>query len=143
MNNRLSILLTTLFSILVLVSCGKDDEKKDTEAPSAVISSPEDNMLYFRGNTLYLNATFSDNEELSECTVYLTQNLKAAMGWDQLWTPDEVTFPLSGTSYEIVDQFLFEPTIPSAIMATDYMVKVVVSDKALNFTTIEIPISIK
>ncbi|WP_068474449.1 DUF4625 domain-containing protein [Saccharicrinis aurantiacus] len=143
MNYKLSTLLTALFSILVLVSCGKDDEKKDEQAPSAIITSPENNALYLRGNTLYLNATFTDNEALNECTVYLTQNLKSAMGWDELWTPDEVTFPLSGTTDEIVDQFLFEATIPSDIMSTDYMVKVVVSDKALNFTTIEIPISIK
>lgn len=143
MNNRLTILLSTLFSVLVLISCGKDDDNKDIEDPTVQITSPVEDAIYLRGNTLYLNASFTDNEELQKCTVELTQNLKSTKGWDQLWQPEPVTFALSGKSDEIVDQYLFQSTIPSNIMSTDYMVRVIVSDRALNFTTVEIPISIK
>lgn len=123
-----------------VASCKKDDDEGDVVAPTATILSPIENDTYLRGNTLYLNAEFSDDVELMECRVFLTEALK---GWDETWIPEELIFPLSGTNDAIADQFLFENAIPSNIKSTNYILVVLVVDHALNYTRYELPIEIK
>ncbi|WP_282037005.1 Ig-like domain-containing protein [Saccharicrinis aurantiacus] len=143
MNIRVTVFLNLIFLSLVFASCGKD-EVEDTEAPTASISSPVENRVYPMSSTLFLSATFEDNKELKEVTCSLrkvSESNKSTMGWDEVWNPTPVTFPLSGTNDAIESQWLFEETIPS-IMIGDYVVVVTVSDHSKNFTTYEIPITI-
>ena len=138
--NRKLMLLA--MSLLLFVACDKD-EITDTTAPVAIVTAPQA-QTYYRGNTLMFSATFTDDTELKECTVYLTQQQsKNTRGWDDPYNPDAVTFPLSGKEDAINDQYLFETSIPFDIMASDYYVVVVTSDQSHNFSTIQIPIHIK
>ncbi len=126
----------------LMLACEKD-ENEDTTPPVADVALPTDNTLYYRGNTLMFTGYFSDDVELKECTFYLAQGLKAARGWDSPWQPDAQTFQLSGTEDTLVEQYLFELMIPSDIMSGDYVLTILTVDKALNYCTTEIPISIK
>lgn len=135
-------LLALVFLLPYLTSCQKD-ETEDTTPPEAIISLPTDNTVYYRGNTLMFTGHFTDDIELKECTFYLAQGLKATRGWDEPWEPDPQTFPLSGKEDSLVEQHLFQLTIPGDIMAGNYILRVLTVDMTLNYSTTEIPITIK
>ncbi|TLX78382.1 DUF4625 domain-containing protein [Labilibacter sediminis] len=123
----------------IIFSC-KKDETEDTTSPTAKIILPEVNTEYLRGSTLMFSATFSDDIQLKECTVYITEGLK---GWDDPWNPEEETFPLSGTQDEISNQYLFATTIPNSIKSSNYILVILVVDQALNYSRYEVPIKIR
>lgn len=136
-------LIVLAMSLLLLEACGKDDIA-DTTAPEAFIETPVANTKYYRGNTLYFNASFTDDTALNECAVYLTsQQSKNTKGWDSPWNPDDHIFKLSGKEDAITDQYLFETTIPFNIMSGDYILVIVTSDQSLNYSQTEIPIYIQ
>jgi hypothetical protein len=131
-----------MFLLPLLAACDKD-KLEDTTPPEAVVSLPTDNTIYIRGNTLMFTGEFTDDVELKECTFYLSQGLKASRGWDDPWEPSPQTFPLSGKEDTLVEQYLFELAIPADIKSGDYILSILTVDKALNYSTIEIPIMIK
>ncbi|TRX71803.1 DUF4625 domain-containing protein [Carboxylicivirga sp. M1479] len=135
-------LIVCLFLMPIWLACQKD-EVEDTTPPVARVELPTNNTMYYRGNTLMFTGYFTDDVELKECTFYLSQGLKAARGWDEVWEPDAQTFPLSGLEDELIEQYLFELMIPNEIKSGDYVLKVLTVDKALNYSTTEIPIQIK
>nr|WP_319399743.1 DUF4625 domain-containing protein [uncultured Carboxylicivirga sp.] len=136
-------LIVLAMGLLLLEACGKEDIA-DTTAPEAFITAPVANTKYYRGNTLYLNAVFTDDTALKECAVYLTpQQSKNAKGWDSPWKPDDHIFPLSGKEDKLENKYLFEPTIPLNIMSGEYKLVIVTSDQSLNYSQTEIPIYIQ
>jgi len=140
MKNKLLIVL--VFLIPLIAACEKE-EVKDLVPPEANVSLPTNNTTYYRGNTLMFTGSFTDDVALKECTFYLSPGLKATRGWDDPWQPNAQTFPLSGKSDELIEQHLFELTIPNDIMSGNYVLKVLAVDQALNYSTTEIPIEIK
>ncbi|MCU7549565.1 Ig-like domain-containing protein [Chitinophagaceae bacterium LB-8] len=63
------ILLSLL--ILCIVSCSKN---KDEEAPVITISSPTNNQSFAAGQTVNVSATVTDNVELHEVHLFVTNN---------------------------------------------------------------------
>lgn len=135
-------LIVFILLLPLLLACEKD-ENDDTTPPVASVSLPTANTMYYRGNTLMFTGSFSDDTALKECTFYLSQPLKATRGWDEPWQPDAQTFPLSGKEDSLIEQHLFGLTIPIDIQSGDYILRVLCVDKALNYSTTEIPVTIK
>ncbi len=129
--------------LILFMACDKEESTQDVIPPSSEIIMPQTQTTYYRGNTLMFTANFKDDIALKECTVYLSEQLKATRGWDDPWNPDPVTFPLAGTDDAISDQFLFETNIPLEMKSGDYLLVVLTVDQALNFSRTEIPITIE
>lgn len=111
------LLLTCLFACKK-----KEDEGPDTTKPQVTVSEPTEGQQYNEGSILELTATFSDNRALKECVAKLVRTgdapsnvqLKSATGIDDPWEPLNDTIPLSGTSDDVSNRALFEPSIPAS-----------------------------
>jgi len=135
-----SRILVVLLVGLVFGSCSKDDPT-DTMAPTAVISSPQENTTFLRGQSLVCNAIFEDNVELSHVEVSIS-NVSNLKGYDTPWVASE-TIELAGQKQELASYVLFNEAIPVEIMSGNYMLEFMVVDKSLNYTNYEINISIE
>lgn len=126
------------FGLLVVMVIGlfagacSDDAPSDTEAPSAVFTSPVAETVYQRGQSIIVNASFEDNMELSHVEVSISEavNLK---GWDDAWEATE-TFELTGKSQSFSSYELFGEAIPMDIKSGSYNLSFLVVDKKLNYT---------
>lgn len=124
---------------LFVAGCSKDDSV-DTIAPTALINSPVEEMVYQRGQSIVLNATFEDNVALSHADVSISS--VALKGWNTPWEAIE-TFEFSGKSQQLSAYELFGEPIPVDIMSGAYRLEILVVDKELNYTRYDIAITIE
>jgi hypothetical protein len=120
-------LLNSLVIGLLLVTClfackKKKDDGPDTTKPQVTVDEPTAGQQYSEGSILKLTASFSDDRALKECVAKLvrtgdapgTVELKSATGIDDPWEPVNDTIPLNGTSDDVANRALFEPSIPAS-----------------------------
>jgi hypothetical protein len=136
---KLMIVLWGIFVTGSFIACS-EEETTEPALPTAVVETPVDGQVFMRGSTLMLTADFTAEAGLKECTVYLKE-ASQLKGWDDPWTPEQ-TIPLDGKNQRIENQYLFEPSIPTDIKSTDYILVVLVVDSNLEYATYEIPITI-
>jgi len=130
------ILLVAVF----LSGCSKD-EPKDTMSPVAVLSSPQEGTIYQRGQSLILSGTITDDKELSHIEVSIA-TLKSSSGYNDPWISEE-KIALSGREMNINSYALLEQAIPFNIMSGSYTINLIVVDKALNYSSYPIAITIQ
>lgn len=130
------VLLVAVF----LSGCSKD-EPKDSMSPLAVFSSPMEGAVYQRGQSLILSGTITDDKELSHIDVSIA-TLKSSSGYNDPWISEE-KIALSGREKNINSYALFEQAIPFDIMSGNYTINILVVDKALNYSSYPIAITIQ
>ena len=134
-------LIVSLIALLSF-SCGDDGkEDVDTTKPEVTIQTPSENDEYAVGETISLTATFTDNVELKNCTVSISQI--QGNGDGSPWKPSSMNITLSGKSQSVNNQTLFGGAIPNCQAGT-YKIKIEVSDNAdvPNITVKEVIIEI-
>lgn len=129
----LPILSVTLLFSVVLTSC-KKDEVDNTAPVISSVSEPLDNDTLFTGNELHVEATITDNVELSQLKIDIhsagghSHGKVAASGyWEKI-----VILSLTGTSQTIHEHI----EIPADIAAGAYHVIFTAVDKSGNSSEI-------
>ena len=74
--NKFLTICTAALCIGCIVSCNKDDDKKDTEKPAFdnTNSTPKDGDKFAPGDTIYFHQSFTDNEELGSFNIEIHNN---------------------------------------------------------------------
>lgn len=124
---------TILIGLMVVtaMSCSKDE---DRTSPVADITTPANGAHFYRGENIFLNAIFTDDESgLKECSIGLV-SLKALKGWDDPWMPEVETIALSGLEKEVSDHIIFNAAIPMDIMSGSYVLNFKVVDAEGNLS---------
>ncbi|WP_430813520.1 DUF4625 domain-containing protein [Carboxylicivirga sp. RSCT41] len=126
--------------LLSFASCSKDEPADNTQ-PTAVILTPLEQDEFIRGQSLIFNGVFEDDRKLSHVEISIAEN-SSLKGFDTPWEATEV-IELMGKSTEINGYELFDGEIPADIMSGNYSLKVLVVDKALNFSSYNVGIVIE
>ena len=99
-----------LFLILIVafVACSKDSNEKDNELPVVTINSPDNNQVFNAGATVIISGSVTDNKEIAEVHVHISNNTTGALIVDIHRYPGTGSFPLnesfqtqSGINYKI------------------------------------------
>jgi hypothetical protein len=151
MIKKITKTLALSFLLFGVFACGSDSEGPDKEGPSVDITTPNETETYKRGSALPLNAKFTDNKELSKCTItitYVENSSKAAQlkGIGTPWSategdPEVITFTEKKEEVVTRDMLFGEP-IEAACLGGDYKLTFVMTDAEGNETTKEITIKI-
>lgn len=136
---KIGVLMLMVFGLLS-GACSKDDPA-DTEAPTAVFTSPVEEAVYQRGQSIIVNGTFEDNNALSHIEVTIKE-ADALKGWDEPWQAQE-TIELAGKSQSLSSYELFKQAIPMDIKLSNYTVEFLVVDSKLNYTKYDITLTIE
>ncbi len=123
-------LITMLLFLSLTASCEKEGDK---ESPIASIETPTIGQKYYRGEVIYLNALFTDNEGLARCEISMAST-KSTYGWDDPWMPETDVIQLSGQKQQIEQYLVFNGPIPLDIMSSAYVINIRVFDGAGNMT---------
>jgi len=123
-------LVMLLVISMLLFACEKEGDK---ESPIAMIETPSIGQEYSRGQVIYLNALFTDNEGLERCEVKIGST-KSTFGWDDPWEPETEVIALSGRSFQLDKHLLFNGPIPIDIMSSTYVIQIEVFDKSGNMS---------
>ncbi len=127
MNNIKSIFLSLM--LLTALACSEDEDRM---SPIAEVVTPANGTHYYRGENIFLNAVFSDdNSGLKKCSIDVV-GLKALKGWDDPWTPETEVIDLAGLNKEVKDHIIFNGAIPLDIMSGNYVLNFRVEDQEGN-----------
>jgi len=137
MNKQFTKVLAIVLLTFSTVSCGSDDEGPDTTAPQVTIETPTADQEFTKGANLPLKAEFTDDRELSECTVSLSFNPEPAgssalKGITDPWTPEDAVIALSGKTDNKDLANIFATSIEGTCKSGSYTLTFVVKDKAGN-----------
>ncbi len=142
MNRILNISIKALCALLMVASVGcSDDEDKDRTAPFGNVQTPVSGREFIRGQSIILNASFTDDRELSHVVVTVYA-LKGTRGIDTPWSATE-TIELKGKEQTLASYELFGNVIPSDIMSGSYFLDFLIVDKAQNNMKLVVPIVIE
>jgi hypothetical protein len=125
---------------LGVIGCSSDDDKDNT-SPIMSIQTPQNDALYSRGQSIILNAVFTDDKALSH-TIITIMAVPVNKGIDTPWEATE-RIELSGKEQSVTSHALFNSNIPDAIMSGNYNIEFVVVDKANNQKKNFVPITIE
>ncbi|MCW3785213.1 DUF4625 domain-containing protein [Plebeiibacterium sediminum] len=130
--------------MVILSSCGgdkKDDPPVDTTSPTIQTTVPAANQSYSLGGSFHYTGTFTDDIELKQVTFSVSKiSAPAVTGIDDpLWSPEVVTFPLTGTS-EQIDEAIY--TIPAGVNDGVYQLTIVCTDASDNSATENITVNL-
>lgn len=146
---KASYIVACLTASAMLTACSNDDdETKDSEPPKIVEnnssenpSNPTDCQVYHRGDTIYFNYEFTDNQELGNFALNIHHNFDHHNHPNML-----VTCPLDATKEPNEHVWIFNRTyqipqglkdynakenipIPKDIQAGDYHFMIILTDK--------------
>ncbi len=130
-----------LFTLSVFIIGCSDDDSKDNTAPIMSIKTPVNDALYSRGQSIILNADFTDDKDLLQVTATI-RAVPTNKGIDTPWEATE-TISLTGKKHNLSSHALFNASIPYDIMSGNYHIEFVVADKANNQKKNFIPITIE
>lgn len=102
--------------LLAVTAC----KKKDKEAPSIAILSPNSNVMYMNGDTMHIHVEVNDNEVLGEVHVELHNE---SLGSEEIHVHDEGGDP----SYVFMQDYVININDH-----TDFMLRVNAMDEAGN-----------
>lgn len=117
--------------LIATLACSKDE---DRTSPIAEIITPANGTQYYRGENIFLNAVFSDDDSgLKECSIDLVR-IKGLKGWEDPWQPEIHTITLSGLEKKVNDHIIFNASIPFDVMSGFYVMNFKVVDMAGNLS---------
>jgi hypothetical protein len=100
-----------LVLIFVFAACSKDSSEKDNrdnELPVVTISSPDNNQVFNAGATVIISGSVTDNKEIAEVHVHISNNTTGQLLKDIHRYPATGSYPLnesfqtqSGVNYKI------------------------------------------
>ncbi|WP_430814443.1 DUF4625 domain-containing protein [Carboxylicivirga sp. RSCT41] len=133
--------LSILLAVVLMSSCGSDDESVDLTKPTADIRLTRESGAYSPGSSILIDADFADNKALKECqvTIASTRSLK---GWDTDWDAEMDKIVLNGTDFSLKGTRVLED-IPVDIYYGEYRLSFKVLDEANNYSIYSIDIVIE
>jgi len=97
-----------LLVVISLVGCSKDNKEPDRELPVIAITSPSNNEVFIAGETVNITGNLSDNQQLTEVHVHISNNATGALLIDIHRNPGTTTYrlnesfqPQAGINYKI------------------------------------------
>ena len=112
-------ILIFLSALFVIPACSKNaDIANDKEAPSITISSPTPNQQFSAGQTVTIHGQLSDNQQVSELHVHISDAESGALLIDIHRYP-------AAASYTLAESFTAQAGI-------DYKIQVIAKDNAAN-----------
>lgn len=124
-----------ILSIIFIVACKKDTatttttDATDTEKPVVTITSPKADKMYMNGDTIRIQGTATENDELHEMKITLKNTTKDTL----LFSETPVVHALK--SYTINTMCIAKATAHS-----DCVLTITASDHSSNVTTVTVPI---
>lgn len=115
--------MNKLFFIIPLIitgfSCSKSNNREtDRVLPVVTISAPLNNQVFTAGQTVNITGTLSDNQQLAEVHVHISNNNTGSL------LVDIHRYPLSA-AYTLNESFLIQSGI-------EYKIQVIAKDNAAN-----------
>ncbi len=138
---HLTRILYILMAVVLLASCGSDDEGVDLTKPTADIRLTRESGVYSPGASILIDADFSDDKALKECQVTIV-SARSLKGWDTDWDVEADKLKLSGTEYSLSGTRVLED-IPVDIYYGEYQLSFKVLDEANNYSIYTIDIVIQ
>lgn len=136
------LIISTVLLSFALVSCGKDDEKPDTDPPTVELRDPFENKTYNRGAALPLDVTFSDKSGMKSCVVSITYNDVAPAtqlkGIGTPWAPaennetDDLVIKGTKGGETVTKAKLFDQNIEAACLGGSYTITFDMEDNVGN-----------
>ena len=142
--------LSIILISIVLMSCGGGgDDPKDETKPNVIVETPIEGTVFAKSSTITVLGVLSDNEDLASCTFSLeyvtpesnTEATSVKIVKDP-FKPNSETITIEGKTYTLESYEVFGP-IPADCKEGDYTLKIKVTDKTGNETSLDISIKIE
>lgn len=128
------LLAVSSLSIIFISSCKKDTtttttDAVDTEKPVVIITSPKANNKFMNGDTIRIQGTATENDELHEMKITLKNTTK-----------DTLLFSETPVVHALKSYTINTMCIAKAIAHSDCVLTITASDHSSNVTTVTVPI---
>ncbi|MCG8578270.1 MAG: DUF4625 domain-containing protein [Bacteroidales bacterium] len=133
--------LSMLIAVVLLSSCGSDDESVDLIKPTADIRLTRESGFYTPGSSILIDAEFTDDKALKECQVTIA-SARSLKGWDTDWDAEMDKILLNGQDFSLNGTRVLED-IPVDIYYGEYQLSFKVLDEANNYSIYTIDIVIE
>lgn len=110
--------LVPLLLVVLSLACSKNEKLKDNELPVVTITSPNNNQVFSAGETVHITGILSDNQQLAEVHVHISNNSTGTLLIDIHRNPAAATYSLN-------ESFLAQAGI-------NYKIQVIAKDNSAN-----------
>ncbi|MCD8528551.1 MAG: DUF4625 domain-containing protein [Chitinophagales bacterium] len=126
MKTKTIIIVAAIFAVSIITSCNKNEDNTDTQAPVIELIEPTSATTYMSGDTVFIHATITDNDELHEISSLISRTHMGVT--DTVWTFDTHSHT---ASYDLYGYYVIE--VPG--MHNDFELFVTASDHNENEST--------